>query len=1173
MSQGTLSGSASVSSSLMYNYLAATSVDASYPLASAEDAGGSPLLFSVGASSADANRKTLWVMLRDTTVQTGWRQVELSPDTIRDVQCYAVIQAQSGEIILAVAMDDGAGGSRVFVSPPLVPATNGSAWSTLAAAWSQRQGGPAGSPVQRLLLGDYVNAQQAPMLIAEVKSTSGTMGRYFVDASTSSTSNAWSNWAPPQDMKTLYDVVVASASITGDTYRGTWTLYDDNSGKRCLLFTSLLDSHSTSHTLQVQAPSGARCLWALPDPNNGLSALYVGGDGLWWFPSTGLKNAKSAALAIASADLLPGVSSVLAHQDGSRVSVWAVDSSQRLMCVSNAVGATSGWSAPLQQAEHVSHIAPRRNQKRRTSELFCSTTNNSSITYLWQDPSSTSWQNTDMVLPSNGNGQQFACYTTVARFTDASGAPLINQTVQLNASEWAHVMVNGYWTDLDSGTPVEVKTDSAGTVTLINKVSDVGTPMFRFSAAFLSEPVTADPSAELRANLARKLQSADLSTWKKADGTLVVPPGTDPDLVAQIQASLQQLMDNMGSLPADGSAAAAPDASTPSAPQPTAQARVVRTTSFSVLGDVGNAIETAAGDVLQALETAAGAVYQYVIQPIASAAGNLLQFFVKIGEQVLTFVIRTISEALQLISWLFQQLAVLIGDLISLLGFLFNWGDILNTQRALETMTTDIVTWVGGELKNAGPTISAFFDSLISGWDDIVNQAMGLQDVSLGQVTSQTKSSATSEQQSAMACMTTSPGGTFSTYQVSHGGLVDTELSPSENPLVQAVMDFTQTAVSILGDVAGTVKELLGNLKTMLDQGTFTLKGFLALLAGETVQAVLMAARDLIVGLCAVAADVAQAMVQDLLLRPVKIPLISWLYKELTGEDSLTMLGALSLLAAIPITIVYKLLTGEAPVREQDTAQLKQAKVMPWRTYSRSVLELDAQSSDSKAQSEDVVRYSQIGGLASMFASFFYPIFLAASADARKMRVRDGNLECLISTMQAALTSIGVAGSFPFDDDSTQQKLDRSLWGFSLAEAVTTSCAALLGWAVQSGRGPTGALELAEKLMGGLDTILLGVVAIVGIVIAIWSFVLEMTSGESVPYHTVFSDTEKLFSNLTSYVGMGLESLAGFFEQPDVIPVAVGFDLVGFGLNAFRWAASVTATAVIDVEGKLFQPT
>ncbi|QSQ25829.1 hypothetical protein JY651_13245 [Pyxidicoccus parkwayensis] len=1178
MSQGTLSGSASVSSSLMYNYLAATSVDASYPLASAEDAGGSPLLFSVGASSADANRKTLWVMLRDTTVQTGWRQMELSPDANHDVQSYAVIQAQSGEIILAVALDDGAGGSRVFVSPPLTPSTDGSAWSTLATAWVQRQGGPTGQPVLRLLLGDYVNAQQAPLLIAQVKTSTGSVGRYFIDASTSSVSSAWTNWAPPQEMKTLHDVVIGRASITGDTYRGTWTLYDDNSNKLNLLFTSLPDSHSAPHTLQVQAPSGARCLWALPDPHNsGLSALYVGGDGLSWFPSTLLnptspKPSTKAALAIASADLLPGVSAVLAHQDASRVSVWAVDSSQRLLCVSNAVGATDGWSAPLQQGQHVAHLAARRNQKRSACELFLSKTDNSTIAYLWQDPTSTSWQNTDLVLPSSGNGQQFACYTTVVRFTDAQGAPLINQAVQVSASEWAHVMVNGYWTDVDSTTPVAVKTDNTGTVTLINKVSDVGTPMFRFSAPFLAAPVTADPSAELRANLAQKLQSGDLSDWKKADGTPVVPPGTDPALVSQIQDSLNQLMANMGTLPADGSAA---PVSSSAAPAPTTQALLVRPTSFSVLGDVGNAIETAAGDVLQALESAAGAVYEYVIQPIVGAAGNLLQFFVKIGEQVLTFVIRTISEALQLISWLFQQLAVLIGDLISLLGFLFAWDDILNTQKALEAMTADIINWVGGELKDAGPAIGAFFDSLIAGWDDVVNQAMGLQDVSLGQVTSQAQSSSTPEQQSAMACMTTSPGGTFSTYQLSHGGVTSTEFSPSENPLVQAVMDFTQTAVSILGDVAGTVKELLGNVKTMLQQGTFTLKGFLTLLAGEAVQALLQAARDLIVGMCAVAADITQAMVQDLLLRPVRIPLISWLYEELTDEDSLTMLGALSLLAAIPITIVYKLLTGEAPVQTQDVAQLKQAdsraKVMPWRANSRSFLELDAQTSGSKAQSEMTVRYSQIGGLASVFASFFYPIFLSASADAQKMRVRDGKLECLISTMQSALTAIGVAGSFPFDDDSTQQKLDRALWGFSLAEAVTTSCAALLGWAVQSGRGPTGALEVMEKLMGGLDTVLLGLVGLVGYVVAVWSYVLEMTSSASVPYHSIISDTEKLFANLSNDTGVVLESYAGLFEQLEVVPVAVGFDLVGFGLNALRWAAAVFATSVKDVEGKLFQ--
>ncbi|RKH33617.1 MULTISPECIES: hypothetical protein [Corallococcus] len=1149
MSQDTLTGSASVSSSLMTNYLAATSVDAAFPLAAAEDAGGSPLLFSVGAATSDPSRKTLWVMLRDTTVTTGWRQVELSPDATRSVQGYAVVQAVAGEIVIAVAMDDGAGGSRVFVSPALTPTTDGSPWNTLNAAWVQRQGGPTGAPVQRLILGDFVNASEAPLLVTEVKNGSGTTGRYFVDASTSAMASAWINWAPPKDVQTLHDVVVARASITGDTYRGTWTLYDDTSGKRCLTFTSLLDHNSTSHTLSVQAPAGARCLWALADrAHSGLSALYVGGDGLSWFPSTGLKNAKSAALAIASQDALSGVTAVLAHQDASRVSVWAVDASQRLFSLNNAVGATDGWSVPLQQREHVAHLAARRNQKRSTNELFVSSTDNSLITYLFQDPSTSAWQNTDMVLPTQQNGQEFPCYTTVVRFTDAQGAAIVGQTVDVNASEWTRAMVNGYWMDLDTSTRVQVQTDFSGTVTIINKVSDVGTPVYRFSAPFLSGVLTADPSVELRANLAQKLQSGDMSQWKKPDGTPVIPAGVDPNLVAQAQASLQQLMDNMGSLPADGSTAP----TEPSA-APAPSMKVAHTTSFSVLGNVGNAIETAAGDVLQALKSAAGVVYEYVLQPIVSGAKTLLQFFVKIGEQVVTFVIRTLKEALQLISWLFTQLKVLVEDIIAFLGFLFAWDDILATQKALEAMTQAGLIGIAGKLVGMEPGITAFFDKLIDQWDAVCTKALGMPDVSSDQVIAQAQSTATPDQQAAVSCINTSPGATFSSYQIAHGGFADGTSDAPGNPVEKAITDFLKTVGNILSDVGASVQEICQDLQTMFQQGTFTLHGLVQVLAKEAVKALLGSVRDLLLGLCAVIADVTQAILQDVLLRPFNIPVLTWLYKKLTGEGTLTMLGAISLLAAIPLTVVYKLLTGEAPISAQAAPKLMlsvtDSKPVPARAYD----------------------YSIVGGGAAEIASIVYSACLYVN-----LLLKGSIKRRLVTSAQAVATVVAVMGTFPFDDIRAEQAVDRIVWLIDLVEAVVTSMSALMSWVPIKDAAWEATAVMLEKVDAGL----LGIMGIVGICLSVVSYAMEwgefLFGDRPAPYHSPTQDTEKFVANVIRYSGVTSEGLAGFVPSPakeEILFFSVAAEGTALAFDLARWA-SVLLDNNANPNGpqKLFQP-
>ncbi|RYZ43770.1 MAG: hypothetical protein EOO71_02090 [Myxococcaceae bacterium] len=866
--------------------------------------------------------------------------------------------------------------------------------------------------------------------------------------------------------------------------------------------------------------------------------------GLSWFPSSGLRNAKSTALAIASPAVLSGVTTVLAQQDSSRVSVWAVDGSQRLFSLNNAVGATSGWSVPLQQREHVARLAPRRNQKRSTGELFVASTDNSLITYLWQDPSTTTWQNTDMVLPSLANGQEFPCYTTVVRFTDAQGTPIVGQTVRLNASEWSRVIVNGYWTDLDDSTRVEVKTDGSGTVTLINKVTDVGTPVFHFSAPFLASTVTADPSAELRANLVKKLQSQDLSQWKKPDGSPVVPPGTNPELVAQAQAALQQLMANMDSLPTDGSAAPLETATTP-APKAMALAQP----SFKVLGTVTNAIETAAGDVLQALKSAAGVIYEYAIQPLVSGTRTLLQFFVKIGEQVVTFVVRTVKEALQLISWLFQQLAVLIEDIIQFLGFLFAWDDILATQKALETMAQDVVLALSARLKSEEPSIVAFFDDLISKWDGICTTALGLPDVTTQQVVAQTQAAQTPEQASAMDCLTTSPGATFSTYQVSHGGIADSTSTESDPPVVQAITDFLQTVGNILSDVADGVKELCQGLQTMVQQGTFSMHGFVKLLAGEAAKTLLAAARDLLVGLCEIISDVTPALLQDVLLRPFNIPVLSWLYKKLTGEDSLTMLGALSLLAAIPTTIAFKLVTGEAPIPagagDQKTQARVQPEYLPWRHPTTLVLA----AKDKSHESTSADRYSVLGGILATISSLLNTFLLAAGQLAKGPRTKRG-----LSTAQAAASWLGVAGSFPFDDDRGQQILDRLLWVLSALEAVVTGLVALMSW----GRGADADAKGLAKALEMVDSVLIAFIGVISMVLSLVSYVLEMAGqGDSPSYHSYFWDTEKFAANLLGFGGMTAEGAVSVISTPStqvtVLLVAAGAEGVAFLLDGARW--------------------
>lgn len=95
-------------------------------------------------------------------------------------------------------------------------------------------------------------------------------------------------------------------------------------------------------------------------------------------------------------------------------------------------------------------------------------------------------------------------------------------------------------------------------------------------------------------------------------------------------------------------------------------------------------------------------------------------------------------------------------------------------------------------------------------------------------------------------------------------------------------------------------------LSVLLDAAELLLEGVLAV------------ANAFVDGLLTVFADLLTFLFDPdsgLLTRTINIPVLSWLYKKLFGED-LTILNLIMLVAAIPVTIVYRVLTGRYPSKD-----------------------------------------------------------------------------------------------------------------------------------------------------------------------------------------------------------------------------------------------------------------
>jgi hypothetical protein len=1063
----------------------------------------------------------------------------------------------------------------------------------------------------RLVLGDHVTSRVAPLLLVETqweapqddparqpdpcdsivsqgaKDATLKVQRFLVNADPAASASLWTLYAAPSDMRYLLDVTLGRMSIDIPR-RGTYSLYVGNDCSPYIEFTSLPEpdledtpladrfplidrdnNPGAVYARSLTAPSGAACLAALPQlDDDGNTTLYVGAaQGIYRFHSTA--QSKNASADVVRDDtVLARISALVARQDGQKIALFAVNNDQDLIYLSGQQNASDpAWSTPLVQAQKVAHIAARVNQKRGGDELFSTTSDNTTVSHLWRDPESTAWLRSDLVLPALDTVQEFSCYTSVTCFLDADGTPRVNQPVQLNASAWCWVTVNGYWMELDNDTahPVTVSTDSTGTITIINKVADLGTVLYWFAGSFLTEQLVVDPSAELRASLTAKLSAnPDITTWTYPDGTPLVPAGADPDVVSQAQDSINQLLTSIApSLPADGSTGASSGGDTTPA---AANARLMRTTSFGVVGDLSNMVETAAGDVLQALQAAGNAIYDYVIEPVENAAEKAWQFVVKIGDAVVGFIIRTISEVLQLLSWVFQTLGALIQDLIAFIGFLFSWDDILNTHKVIGNLGEQLLYWGAAMSRGLKGEIDPFFNGLITRVQALCARAADLPDQDLAAVAKSDTKSASPSSKSDMSWLSTSPGGTFSAYQLQHGGVTQGTPPAVADPLEDAFKTVLATVEKVWKDVAGALTGFARGISNLIKTNQFTLKNVALLLTDNVVAAALGAVRDVLDGVCEVASDLLLALVSDVLVQPINIPILTGLYKKISGDDALTLLDAGALLLAIPATMVFKLMAGKAPFPngtegwdEKTWEQLFPIPNLSTRTTSFAVR--------SGAPADSTVTYSRIGGVVAQISTTLYAMLLPLSVYTEKAEMKW--LGRLTSMIMAGLYTIGMACTFPYDEDETQWTLDLIEWGFGFIVVLLGGGTALLfGAAALEGPGKAGdeIIKTAEKGLSSATAVTSAIAGAVLGVVAIASYVLELEDPIPPEYHGVFWDTEKLVGNLVTAAATSSEGVAILTEEPEILLGTA----VAYGVSI--WLTFVRNTDAV-FEDHLFQPT
>lgn len=1058
---------------LMTNYQAVLPVAPGHRIAAAQDRSGNPMLFSIGGDGH------LYLIGQAPGTASGWQQIDLSAclgDALYGLT-FGLAQASDGSLSLGLALapsSSDTSSSTLYLATGLPNDTQDPAWQGMASRWVARpaQVGAAGAttqnlgapPISRILIGDVLDAG-SPALVIVVAQVGGEAQHYFVNGDTSSSAWQWQDYPLPLDAATVLDLAIGFTPLGV----GTYALCRDPSGTQTsLTFTSVPNAYGQTYNRQFQAPSGARCLAAIPDPNDyGYSQLFVGGDGLWWFPSAGQAANASAQVILASS---PGGSIVemQVRENSQQIVIWWFDRSENLYLVqgrqSNRASGP-GWSEPLVLRGQVTQIAAYCSQPRQTSAIFY-VTGAAALGFMIQAEASTLW--TDMPIPLSDTGEvdSFVCYTSQLQLLSEQGMPLAGQQVAISASQLSYTTINGNLYVLDGTQPITVTTDPTGSITCINRVTSLATPIYTVSAEFLSAPIVLNPASKVIAGLAAIQTGSDLRGATKQDGSPLIT-GDYPDEVYDYGAySIAQLNTMIAALPTNGAPSSTSSASASKAkvvpaatswgmtfesgrprlytgaavgrellPALGGRAQPRMDTELLDLGVV-DWVEGVFGDVMQAIETGIEKVVGFVV----SAAEQVFEFIVKIGAKVFRVVIECVAQALELACWILDALFGL--DLLAFLqwlGFLFDWGDILTTHDVIGNMANQSLNLVVAELGRAKLAIVGFFDQLEQRLGQAPTLPSSIAALTVGDVVAQTKADTSPENQSSAQFMTSGVVSNFGTYQTQFSGMLSATATGAGSGSGPIVTFFEDVLVPTMKQAAGLLETFLGDLVKVVQgvkAGTMTIGEAIELIVGDTLLGLLDIAETLALGLI----DVAQSLIellQSLLGASIDIPFLTALYRLVTKGDAMTLLDGLALLAAIPSTIFYKIVTDEAPFDEQAFGLASGGYQQVFATLGLELpaanLQLAASSGGGGNFDAQVV-YSTLGGAAALGAKLLSVILDSINALAKSEVKFTSELQLISSLVQIATT-------FPIaSDNPTITNLAYGDWAVGIMDLLVGFC-------------------------------------------------------------------------------------------------------------------------------------
>ena len=573
---------------------------------------------------------------------------------------------------------------------------------------------------------------------------------------------------------------------------------------------------------------------------------------------------------------------------------------------------------------------------------------------------------TDVVMlkpaGTNEDAEYVSRYVSELTVTDDNSSPQPGVQISITADQATGVWVGQTLYNVTPDEPVQLTTNQAGQITFAFFAGDLDTPTFSFSAPNLVNPPAVYPAQNVNDYLSgsaaalpgrpqfdsagNTLSAATMQTlpdWEPNSTTAFV----QPDYVGNTGAAASAITSaytvplKSGGTPGQWSPVDPP------------------------AGDLGASpfwhdLCKFPHDIMHAIKTAALTVSDVAVD-VEQGVLHVTMVLANGMKQLMNLVIATFEDVVSAVKTAIRAIGRAVDDAIHWLKALFDWGDVINTKRVLKAGINGLMTQLATNLtdpaspyyaktifntyydedvkdkvKNAFNNISSIFakgkslSTISSAAPFPPNSPTGPDALHPTNVSgSQTNNGTQTNYVNTHVTNYTGNGGTFPPQQMS---------SDPTNLFTVLYNNITQNLVQNNDfqpmETVGSLQTLFTNPKSFADVAMYDIitameDAVLAIL--DTIEAVFDSLIDL--------GGMALTGFQDVMNKTIDIPIISWIYKKISG-DPLSLLDLMCLCGAVPATIVYKLTFGmpdaNPPFTPAQAEELENtyASNFPWPAFA-----------------------------------------------------------------------------------------------------------------------------------------------------------------------------------------------------------------------------------------------